>query len=304
MKVKKLIPAGAALAVPVMLCGAADYLFRCTFLRADKPDPWAPGREHTVLHDRAFFERADRQLLEITSRDGLRLKAWLYNRGSDVTVILCHGYRGGPEELSGIAARLFDAGMNVLLIYQRAHELSEGRYFTMGSREKLDVADWAREIAARKPAGKIVLFGWSMGGNTVMGAVGEDLPENVVCAVEDCGYDNLRSQLLYSCKNAMPKLPAKRMLIGLLDLYCRTLRGFPLEEPRGEPLARTRLPMLFIHGTNDKVVPYGNLERCYEPCAAPKQSATYIDASHVSSCCAEKERYFRELIGFIRKFSK
>lgn len=298
-------PVFIVLALVLVLLGlAARYFFRYTFLRADKPDPWNDGLGEKVLRDRPFFERADREALEIVSRDGLRLRGWLYDRGADVTVILFHGYRGGPQELSGIASHLYDRGMNVLLVYQRAHGLSEGSSFAMGSLEKYDAADWARAVAARYPAGKIALFGWSMGGSTVMGAAGEDLPQNVRCAVEDCGYFDLSTQLLYSCEQAMPKLPCKRFFIRLLDLYCRVFKGFSVYDPRSAALGRCRIPMLFIHGTADPVVPYKNLDRCYDACAAAKRRSTYQDAPHIGSCGLHRERYFGELDAFIRKYTR
>ena len=290
-------------ALLVLLYLAAAFFFRYTFNRADK-QPWSNISDERILFDRDFFERADREPLEITSRDGLRLKAWLYDRGSDVTVILFHGYRGGPEELSGIASRLYARGMNVLLIFQRSHGISEGSFFTMGTREKFDAVDWAQEIARRKPDGKIVLFGWSMGGNTVMGAVGEALPENVKCAVEDCGYENLKTQILHSCRQVMPKLPAKSFFMWLLGLYCRLFRGFKIDDPRSASLGRCRIPMLFIHGEKDKVVPYENLAACYSACASRKLHSSYARAVHIASCATETERYFSELIGFIHSNTK
>ena len=112
----------------VLLLGfAARYFFRYTFLRADKPDPWNDGRESKIIFDRAFFERPDREAMEITSRDGLKLKGWLYDRGANTTAILFHGYRGGPEELSGIASKLYESGMNVLLVFHRAHGMAAER---------------------------------------------------------------------------------------------------------------------------------------------------------------------------------
>ena len=289
-----------ALLVLALLFSAENYFFRFTFSRVNHPDLWNDGRDK-VLKDRAFFDRPDCQLLEITSRDGLKLKARFYDQGGAVTVILCHGYRAGPEELSGIASYLYRQGMNILLIYQRAHGLSEGTSFTMGVREKRDAADWAKKIAALKPEGKIVLFGWSMGGNTVMGAVGEELPANVVCAVEDCGYFDLAGQLLYSCGRMLPRLPAKRFLTRLLDLYCRLFKGFSIGDTRGVSLGRCRVPMLFIHGTADKIVPYDNLDRCYEACASEKRRATYENVEHVGSCGSDPRRYFGELCEFIRE---
>ncbi len=287
-----------------LLCSLSAYFFRYTFIRAEKPEPWCPASEDMVLKDRGFFERDDRQLLEITGRDGLKLRAWFYDGGGDVTVILCHGYRGGPEELTGIASALCGRGMNVALIYQRAHGMSEGGYFTMGCREKLDVADWAAKLAEFRPQDKLVLFGWSMGGNSVMGAVGEALPASVVCAVEDCGYEDLYAQLMFSCAQAMPALPAKGFFLHLLGLYCRAFKGFSIHERRQEALARCRIPMLFIHGMRDVVVPYDNLERCFSECMSEKRRSSYAQGIHVGSCGSDPERYFAELFAFIDSRSK
>ena len=65
----------ALLLVSVLLCLAARFFFRYTFLRAEKPEPWCD--EEGVLKDRAFYERPDRQVLEMQSRDGLTLRALL-----------------------------------------------------------------------------------------------------------------------------------------------------------------------------------------------------------------------------------
>ncbi len=293
------LPIGVLLLLIAAAALAADFFFRYTFTRAPKPDPWAPAERDMILKDRAFFEREDRVPRSIQSPDGLTLRAWFYDRGARDTVILCHGYRGGPEELSGIASRLYALGWNILLIYERAHGLSDGAFFTMGAREKQDIAAWARDTAERQPEGKIVLFGWSMGGNSVMGAVGEPLPANVAGAVEDCGYADLAEQLLFSCRSSMPRLPAKRLMIRLLGLYCRLFRGFVIHEPRGEALARCRVPMLFIHGSCDKVVPYENLDLCYTACAAKKLRSSYAGAPHVGSCGSDPQRYFDELSAFL-----
>ena len=53
----------------------------------------------------------------------------------------------------------------------------------------------------KKKKTKIILYGISMGGTVIMRTVGEDLPNNVICAIEDCGfisnYDQFYNQLSY-----------------------------------------------------------------------------------------------------------
>ena len=44
---------------------------------------------------------------------------------------------------------------------------------------------------SKRPKAKIVLHGVSMGAATTMMTTGEDLPENVVLAIEDCGFTSV-----------------------------------------------------------------------------------------------------------------
>ena len=302
---KRALAASGALAVPAaLLYGAGKYFFDFTFKRCDDLYDWQSGLSADdpikMIRDRAFFDSPKRESVEITSRDGLKLRGLFYDRGGDTTVLFCHGYRGGPEELTGIASPLGDAGYNALLIYQRGHKKSEGAFFTMGVKERYDVLGWIDFINRRKPGGKIALFGWSMGAATVMGALGEKLPANVRCAVVDCGYENLYDQLLASTSLYMPKLPCKRFFTDLLDVYCRVFRGFSIRLPLSRGLARCTVPVLFIHGSADGLVPYGNLDKCYAACASRKLRSSYAGAAHISSFGREPKRYLSELKDFIK----
>ena len=69
----------------------------------------------------------------------------------------------------------------------RAAGLSEGKYLTMGVKESDDIVLWAKEIVQKDENAQIVLHGISMGAATVMMTTAKH-PQNVVAAVEDCGY--------------------------------------------------------------------------------------------------------------------
>lgn len=292
----------AALSASLLFAGHG--LFRFTFARCDKPYDWQSGLDEddpiVMIRDRRFFESPDAKPVEIRSRDGLMLRGRFYDRSGAVTVLFCHGYQGGPEELTGIASPLWDKGFNVLLIYERGHKKSEGAYFTMGVRERFDIVDWIDWLKREKPDGKIVLYGWSMGASSVMGALGETLPDNVCCAVEDCGYAELFEQLVFASGLLLPRLPFRRFFAGVLDLYCRLFKGFSIRYCPAKALERCTVPVLFIHGAADALVPYDNLDRCYTACAAKKLRSSYAGAAHISSFGREPERYLNELEGFIR----
>ncbi len=287
----------------VLLYIGGRWFFRFTFGRWDGAYDWQSGTGDdpiVMIRDRMFFDSPEKRPAEITSRDGLRLRGWFYDQGGDVTVLFCHGYHGGPEELTGIAAPLCAAGCNALLIYERGHTQSEGAYFTMGVRERLDIVDWIEWINREKPGGKIALYGWSMGASSVMGALGEPMPDNVRCAVVDCGYADLFDQLKDACRVMLPRLPFVGFFAGVLDVYCRLFKGFSIRFSLAGALAGCRVPVLFIHGSDDGLVPYDNLDRCYTACASKKLRSSYAGAAHISSFGREPERYLSEVESFIR----
>lgn len=108
----------------------------------------------------------------ITSFDGLRLHAKFYaasERKAPVQIMF-HGYKSSAErDFCGGLREGIDGGFNVLLVDQRAHGESEGKYLTFGVNERFDCLSWASYAAERFGNDvKIYLYGISMGAATVL----------------------------------------------------------------------------------------------------------------------------------------
>jgi predicted alpha/beta-fold hydrolase len=112
----------------------------------------------------------DCKILTITTSDGTKLSARYYHTCDGAPLqIQCHGYRGNPlREFSGGGLVALESNYNVLMIYQRAHGLSEGHAITFGEKERLDVLDWVNYSINELNASSIVLMGISMGAATVL----------------------------------------------------------------------------------------------------------------------------------------
>ena len=67
-----------------------------------------------------------------------------------------------------------------------------------------------------------------MGGATVMMAAGEDLPDNVKCIVEDCGYSSVWDEFRLQLKNVfgLPTFP----LLNAASLMSKTRAGYSFKE--------------------------------------------------------------------------
>mgnify|MGYP003599421876 FL=1 len=194
-------------------------------------------------------------------------------------------------------------GYHVLTPDLRAAGMSEGRYLTMGYRESEDVAAWARRIAQEHPDAKIVLHGVSMGAATVMlSAAREDLPEQAVACIEDCGYTSAYDLLVHQITESfgLPAFPA----MNLLDWRCQKVAGFSLHEAvPGVAVQHSRLPILFIHGTKDTLVPVAMAEELYEEARAPKKQLLLIDgAVHAAASQEDQNKYFETVNQFVNPY--
>ena len=110
-------------------------------------------------------------ILEITSKDNLKLKAVYYPNAkkSDITVICVHGYTSHAEREWAFPGLFYlSLGYNVLTPYQRAHGMSEGKYIGFGAMEYIDMMGWVDKINEIHPEGQIIIHGLSMGGGIVL----------------------------------------------------------------------------------------------------------------------------------------
>lgn len=141
----------------------------------------------TVHESLAEVTKLPHQTLEIKSHDGLLLRGIYYPAPveSGVTVLCAHGYTSHAEREWAFPALFYlSLGYNVLIPYQRAHGLSEGKRITFGALELRDMMLWVDKINEMHPCGSIVLHGLSMGGGIVLYMSDKDM-KNVKCIISD-----------------------------------------------------------------------------------------------------------------------
>lgn len=237
--------------------------------------------------------------VEIKSYDGLTLKGRFYEFSPDAPIeIMFHGYRGSSDrDLCGGVQRCFKLGHSTLIVDHRAHGESDGHVITFGYKERIDCLDWINFTINRFGKDrKIILTGISMGAATVLMASGEDLPQNVVGIIEDCGFTSAKEMILKSLKEMhlppKPMYPIVRlggMLWGNFDPDLAT----PLEAVK-----KARVPIIFIHGDADAFIPKTMCDRMYEACPAPKMQYIVKGAGHGLAYPQDEEEYFKAINEF------
>lgn len=260
----------------------------------------SPGLQEFYEEAAAWFETAKESAL--TSEDGLALKARYFpQEDSHRYAIICHGYGGNGAQMFGYARQFYNMGCSVLVPDARAHGESGGAYYGMGWLERKDILGWADQLIAADPAAEIVLFGVSMGGATVMMTAGEELPEQIKCIVEDCGYTSVWDEFSLQLRSLFdaPDFP----LMYTTDLVCRLRAGYGFQEASSvEQLKKAEIPMLFIHGEEDTFVPYSMLDQVYDACASTeKEKLTISNAGHGVAASTDPDLYWSTVETFINK---
>ncbi len=191
------------------------------------------------------------------SHDGLILCAHYVDvPNAKATILMTHGYRSHPmNDFSTAVPAFAAAGCACLMLHQRAHEESEGRYICYGAKEKYDVQMWSEYLAKRFPGRPIVYDGVSMGAATVMMASGLDLPPEVRAIIADCGYTTPKAIFSHVLRRYY-RLPPRPVLFFATPVVKRRA-GFDIggaEADTREALKHNRLPILFAHGLADDFV--------------------------------------------------
>ena len=227
------------------------------------------------------------------SHDGLKLRARLYMTSPDAPfAIQCHGYRSTPmTDFSGGGALALKLGFNVIMIDQRAHGESDGRTITFGYKESDDIVAWANYIGEHFGKDrKIILFGVSMGGSSViLAAAKENLPKSVVGAFADCPFSSAKK--IISEVIARMGMPPK-LLYYFARLGARLYGDFDPDRATPEAAIKSiKIPLILVHGDADTYVPHKMSADMHATSDGKIPLHTFNGANHGSSYIVDTERY-------------
>ena len=235
----------------------------------------------------------------LESFDGLTLRAKKFTpaENSNRWAILVHGYGRDGRFAYNYAEFYLKRGWNVLIPDLRASGTSDGEYITMGALESRDVFDWAKKISDANPDAKIILHGVSMGAATVLMTAALN-PHNVFAVVEDCGYTSAYEMFAAQLEKifGLPEFP----VMTCANFVCKFKTGVKISD--AAPLAvidKISVPVLFIHGDADKLVPFEMMGRLYDACTAPKEKFVVSGAGHADAKPSNPAAYFDKVFAFL-----
>lgn len=245
------------------------------------------------------------ETVEIESHDGLRLVGHLHTCEKPKRIIIAmHGWRSAwSKDFSIISDLWHDNNCIVLYAEQRAHGNSEGAYMSFGLNERYDCFAWVNWINGRTGGNlPIYLAGISMGATTVLMSAGLELPENVKGIIADCGFTSSNEIWKHVVKNNL-HLSYGSFESLIAEKVSRKKSGLGTKDYSTEDAMRVcKIPVLFIHGSDDKFVPIEMTYRNYKACAAPKKLLVVPGAGHGMSYLVEQRLYEDTVKEFWNKY--
>lgn len=290
----------------IYVWGIAKKQYSEMFIRTSK-DKWARGNscpeneEHSVMFNTGMKwgeENASyKEDIEITSKDGLKLKGEYFNFGYDRAVLILAGRAETVLYCYYFADVFQKAGCNVIVVDPRACGLSEGIYTTAGMKEGEDAALWIDYIHEKYGIEKFYIHGICVGSAEAIYVAAAHQPYLKGIILEG-PYSAFYKVLLMRTRNhGKPTFP---VCIQMALLYKKlagvnVFKNKPIEE-----IKKAEVPALFLCGREDKSNSPDDFELIYNACGSKQKKFVWFDhGAHSHLRIVNLEKYDQEVTRFL-----
>jgi pimeloyl-ACP methyl ester carboxylesterase len=185
------------------------------------------------------------------------------------TIVYLHGIADNRGSAAGAIARLLPLGFDVVAFDSRAHGGSGGERCTYGYFEKRDL----QKVIDQLGVGSVILIGHSLGAAVALQTAAID--PRVRATVAASTFSDLRTV----ASERVPFLPAW----SLGPAFARAEQDAHFVVDEVSPLraaANIRVPVLLIHGADDRETRPVHSSRVLAALAGPKELVTVANAGH------------------------
>ena len=299
------------LLVSVVLTFIVAYIVYSKTLMRGKSGTW--GREHCsepgcVALETMWVRGLEWQKknvsftkeLTITSKDGLKLVGEWFDYGFDKTVIILPGRRETLVYSYYYANPYKECGVNVLVIDQRAHGLSEGKYSTGGIKEAEDVSLWMKYMHDELGQKEIIIHGICVGTCCTSILVAKYKTDYLKAIILDSMFITYKEIYKNHYLESGHKLfPVYYQIWMWFNFFTKC----NIEDSRPDKyMDKLDLPVLFIWGTKDVYCLPEKSKILYDLCVSKEKEIAWFDgAEHSRVRLFDENRYDSLISDFLAR---
>jgi fermentation-respiration switch protein FrsA (DUF1100 family) len=248
-----------------------------------------PANSRTDLPRPSQFGITDFEELVIPTDDGEKLSAFYIraprsSRSRNVTMLMFHGNAGNIGHRLPIARMIINyVGCNVLMLEYRGYGTSTGEPDEAGLMIDAQTGlNYLRERAETRDH-RLIIYGQSLGGAVSIKLVSKNQEAGDIAGL-------VLENTFLSIRKLIPSLipPAK-----YLTYLCHQIWGSETVLP-----SITKVPILFLSGLQDEIVPPDHMRQLYDVCAAPSKTWKPLPGGDHNTSVLE-EGYFEAILDFV-----
>lgn len=252
-----------------------------------------------------YVDWADNEETErcmITSDRGDVLRGYYFppDNPSDVIVIGSHGFHADHTvDPYTFIKHYHDRGYGFFCCDHVASGESSGNYVGFDYFESRDMLLWIDYLKARFGKNiKIILHGVSMGASTVL-QLADKCPDCVKLIISDCAYTGALDEFEHVVKSV--GIRVAKPFVWIFNKMNIRFAGFDFKDTDvRKSVSNAKVPVLFIHGKQDDLVPLRMANELYSLCGSPlKKLKIFENASHAESLMKNEKDYLKTVDDFI-----
>lgn len=251
------------------------YVFTCALMYGLQRNlMYHPNR---TIESPASYGLVDFSVVNLTAEDGIKLEAWYHPAKENYpTIVHFHGNAGNLSHRTNFFSLLRDAGFGVIGLDYRGYGKSEGSPsesgFYQDARATMDYVSKTISI----PENKIIIYGESIGSGVAVQIATE---RKIAALVLQSPFTSIADPAILQ----YPFLPVNLLLKDRFDSISK--------------IADVHVPILFLHGEKDTLVPINLGKALFAKANEPKQAIYYPEVGH-------NDYELDKLVSAIVEFSK
>jgi len=288
----------------------AKHLYFKRLVRTSK-DKWGrecsdrSNEEQAQMFDEGLKWSEDKNFIDVSiTSEGYKLVGKYLDNHSKTCVIIIPGRTESLLYSFYFADPYYQCGLNILVIDNRSHGLSEGYYDCIGIEEYKDIQAWAKYVSENFNNENIVLHGICIGAATsIYAKVRTQKENNIKLLVLDSPYNNFKEIFRNHIKDE--KKPVQPVLNEIMYYLKKYAKVDVIKDAPTVYIDKVEIPVLFLYSNEDTFsLPYMHKE-IYGKCISKYKEIHYLPyGAHAHLRIRNTKEYDELIILFLKKYIK